>query len=116
MLRQKAAALRDALRMGSDPANVGPRGLGVHRQTMTHVNHLLGQDNRVGAEGEVVERRRDGAFQRILLADDAEAHRPIVDAIEDLVERGALHQNGVVDAETGGETQSRFVAVGSGRS
>lgn len=36
----------------------------------------------------------------ILLADDAEAHRPIVDAIENLVERSALHQIGVVDAET----------------
>ena len=115
MLRQKAAALRDALRMGGDPANVGSSGLGMHRQTMAHIDHLLGQDNRVGAEGEVVERRRDGAFQRILLADDAEAHRPIVDAIEDLVERSALHQIGVVDAETGGETQSRFVAVRSGR-
>lgn len=116
MLRQKAAALRDALRMGGDPANVGSSGLGMHRQTMAHIDHLLGQDNRVGAEGEVVERRRDGAFQRILLADDAEAHRPIVDAIEDLVERSALHRSGSSMPRRRAKRQSRFVAVGSGRS
>ena len=101
--------------MGGDPANIGSGGLGMHRQTMAHIDHLFCQNNRISAEGEVVEGRRDGTFQRILLADDAEAHRPFVDAVEYLVKRGAFHQIGIVDTEPSGETQSRFVAVRSSR-
>ena len=97
--------------MGGHSLNVGQAGVGVGHQAVVHVDHLFGQDDRSGAEGEVVQGGGHGALERVLLAHHAEARRALVHAIEHLIEGGTLDQRGIVDAKARGEAKRRLVAV-----
>ena len=66
-------------------------------------------------EGEVVQRGRDGPFERVLLRHHAELTFAAIDAVEHFVERGALEQVRLVDARRAANARRGFVGVGSGR-
>ena len=54
-------------------------------------------------------------LSRVLLRHHAELAFAAIDAVEHFVERGALEQVWLVDAEAGCERARGFVGVGSGR-
>ena len=101
------------LRVGRDARDLLERGVGMHDQAVMDVDHLLGEDHRAAAEGEVVKRRRDGPLERVLLADHAEGGASPIDAVEHLVERGAFDHGGFFESEPARERACRFVGVGS---
>ena len=87
--------------------------IGMDDQAMMDVDHLLGEDHRAAAEGEVVEGRRDGSFEGVLLAHDPERCAPSVDAVEHLVEGGAFEHGRLAETESVRERARCFVGVGS---
>lgn len=89
--------------------------IGMDDQAMMDVDHLLGEDHRAAAEGEVVEGRRDGSFEGVLLAHDPERCAPSVDAVEHLVEGGAFEHGRLAETESVRERARCFVGVGSHR-
>ena len=95
--------------------NVLDLRVGVHDKAMVDVDDLFAEDGGRAFEGEVVQRGRDGPFERVLLRHHAELAFAAIDAVEHFVERGALEQVRLVDAEAGCKRARGFVGVGSGR-
>ena len=93
--------------MGRHGGDVLEIGVGVHDEAVVDVDNFFPQDNGGAFQRETVERGGNRPLDGVLLRDDTELAAAAVDAIEDLVEGGALDKVGALDAEALREGERR---------
>ena len=114
LLRHEAATLGEPLRMRRHGGDVLELGVGVHDEAVVDIDDFFPQDNRGAFQRETVECGGNRPLDGVLLRDNTELAAAAVDAIEDLVEGGALDKVGALDAEALREGERRLVRVRAG--
>ena len=87
-------------------------GVGVHDEAVVDIDDFFPQDNGGAFQRETVECGGNRPLDGVLLRDNTELAAAAVDAIEDLVEGGALDKVGALEALREGER--RLVRVRAG--
>ena len=97
--------------MRHDGANVGLLHAGLRDKAMVDVHNVHAEYLRRRIEREVVERGRNGAFERVFGGDHAVGGLSTIDELEHLGERCAWHELSIGRIKLLRECEGRLVAV-----